>query len=718
MKAARTPLPDQYAQAMIRLGRAICGDLQQAERREWWIANGLGGYAGGTVAGSLTRRYHGLLIAPVEPPLGRRLVWAKADAELIDGEQSWPLFTNRWGSGAVNPAGHVHLESFHLDGAIPVWLFANGLIRIEGRVWLEPGANTTYVAWRLLPSPGLGWRTLALCVRLMVNDRDHHGQTTAGDIEPQLESDGAELRVRQRDFTLIFRACLGVVIPARQWIENFDLPIERERGLPDRDDHLQVAEAQLELVPGRWAGIVGSLEPDPPCDVEAALERRRLWQRGVLDQAVRRVPEMAAAPDWIAQLLLAADSFIFARRLPGRPDGKSVIAGYPWFGDWGRDTMISLPGLTLATGRQEWAREILLSFARFVDRGMLPNVFPGTGDKPDYNTVDAALWFFEAWRAYVEVSGDRESLAQVFPLLVEIVEWHLRGARYAIRVDPQDALLSAGEPGVQLTWMDAKLGDWVVTRRIGKPVEINALWHNALRIMADFAESLGRPADRYRDLAERVHASFARFGDERTGGLYDVLDGPSGDDGAIRPNQILAVSLPHSPLAPARQKQVIALCGCRLLTSYGLRSLSADHPDYKPNYRGDPRHRDGAYHQGTVWAWLLGHYALAEYRVYGDADLALRRLAAMRDHLFDAGLGTISEVFEATPPHLPGGAPSQAWSVACVLEAWWRLERTQRESRELPEQGDWPSRTRRNSLGRRSIAVMCRAGHRGTRPQA
>ena len=248
-------------------------------------------------------------------------------------------------------------------------------------------------------------------------------------------------------------------------------------------------------MPGRWAGIVGSLEPDPSCDVEAALERRRVWQRGVLDQAARRVPEMAAAPDWIAQLLLAADSFIFARRSPDRPDGKSVIAGYPWFGDWGRDTMICLPGLTLATGRREWAREILLSFARFVDRGMLPNVFPGAGDKPDYNTVDAALWFFEAWRAYLEVSDDRESLAQVFPILAEIVEWHLRGTRYAIRVDPQDALLGAGEPGVQLTWMDAKLGDWVVTPRIGKPVEINALWYNALCIMADFAEALGRPAD-------------------------------------------------------------------------------------------------------------------------------------------------------------------------------------------------------------------------------
>ncbi len=669
------PRPAPAVPKMVRFGRAICGDLQQAEHREWWLANGLGGYAAGTIAGSLTRRYHGLLIAPLEPPLGRRLVWAKADAELVDGDRSWPLFTNRWSSGAVSPAGHVHIESFYLDGSIPVWIFAIGSMRIEARIWLEPGANTTRLAWRLTPGSDLSSQRLSLRVRLIVDDRDHHAQRATGEIDPHLESDAAGLRVRHRDCTLTFRACRGVITPARQWIENFDLPAERGRGLSDRDSHLQVAEARLELAPGEWAGVVGSLESDPSGDLPAALERRRLWQRAVLDQAARRVPEMASAPGWIAQLLLAADSFIFARPLPGRPDGKSVIAGYPWFGDWGRDTMICLPGLTLATGRQEWARDILLTFARFVDRGMLPNVFPGTGGKPDYNTVDAALWFFEAWRAYVEASGDHESLARVFPLLAEMVECHLQGTRYGIRVDPEDALLRAGEPGVQLTWMDAKVGDWVVTPRIGKPVEINALWYNALCAMVGFAAALGRPTELYRSLAERVRGGFARFTDEHTGGLIDVLDGPSGIDGSIRPNQILAVSLPHTALAPDRQAHIVALCGRLLLTSYGLRSLSADHPDYKPHYGGDPWHRDGAYHQGTVWAWLLGHYALAEYRVHGDARLGLQRLAAMHDHLFDAGLGTISEIFEAEPPHLPAGAPSQAWSVACLLEAWWRLQR-------------------------------------------
>jgi len=662
---------------MVRFGRAICGDLEQAERREWWLANGLGGYAAGTVAGSLTRRYHGLLIAPVEPPLGRRLVWAKADAELVDGDERWPLFTNRWSGGTVSPAGNVHVESFHLDGTVPVWRFAIGRIRVEARIWLEPGANTTYVAWRLAAGSEPLSRALSLNVRLMVNDRDHHGQTASGEIDPQLEFDQTGLRVCQRGYVVKFRVRRGAITPARQWIENFDLPAERKRGLADRDNHLQVAEAHLELAPGEWAGIVGSLEADRTCDIAAALDRRRQRQREVLDQAARRVPAMATAPDWIAQLLLAADSFVFARPLPpDRPEGKSVIAGYPWFGDWGRDTMICLPGLTLATGRQEWARDILLTFARFVDRGMLPNVFPGAGDKPDYNTVDAGLWFFEAWRAYVEQSRDHDTLAQVFPILAEIIEWHLKGTRYGIRVDPDDALLRAGEPGVQLTWMDAKVGNWVVTPRIGKPVEINALWYNALCVMGDFARALGRPAELYSELVERVRASFGRFRDERTGGLYDVIDGPSGNDASVRPNQLLAVSLRYSPLPPDRQAPIVALCGRLLLTSYGLRSLSADHRDYKPRYRGDPWHRDGAYHQGTAWAWLLGHYALAEYRVHGDAGLALHRLAAIRDHLFDAGLGTLSEIFEAAPPHLPVGAPSQAWSVACVLDAWWRLSST------------------------------------------
>jgi len=270
---------------LVYFGRAICGDLQQAERREWWLANGLGAYAAGTIAGSLTRRYHGLLIAPVDPPLGRRLVWAKADAELVEGDEHWPLFTNRWAGGAISPAGHTHIESFHLDGMIPVWVFAIGLIRIEARIWLEPNANTSHIGWCLLPGPEPPSRPLSLHVRLIVNERDHHSQTRVEDIDPRLEAEGEGLRVEHRNFALTLRPCRGAITPARQWIENFDLPAERERGLFDRDNHLQIAEARLELAPGEWAGIVGSLEPNPSSDLHAAFQRRQRWQQNVLDQA-------------------------------------------------------------------------------------------------------------------------------------------------------------------------------------------------------------------------------------------------------------------------------------------------------------------------------------------------------------------------------------------------------------------------------------------------
>ncbi|WP_221939125.1 amylo-alpha-1,6-glucosidase [Mycobacterium sp. KBS0706] len=677
-KTALKPSADQVRDTptmptFIRFGRAVCGDLREAERREWWLSNGRGAYAAGTVAGSLTRRYHGLLVAPVDPPLGRMLVFAKADATLVQDGRETPLFTNRWAGGAIVPAGHVEIESFQLDGTVPTWIYAVGRTRIEHRIWMEPGADTTYAAWRLLPDP-MPAPDMQLRVRLLANGRDHHGQTAVGQFDPQLELHHGALIVDAGRFALTLAASGGDIALDRAWIENFDLPAERERGLFDRDNHLAVGMASLALVPGRWVGLGASLHPDPATDLDAALERRRQHDREVLAAAAAQLgPD--GMPDWIAQLTLSADGFLFSRPLPEVPDGVSVIAGYPWFGDWGRDTMIALPGLTLATGRPELARRILDTFARFVDRGMLPNVFPGAGQVPDYNTADAALWFFEAWRAYVEATGDTAALAAVFPVLAEMVNWYRVGTRYGIGVDPADGLLRAGEPGVQLTWMDAKVGDWVVTPRIGKPVEINALWYNALRIMTDFASMLGQSSETYAELAAQVRQGFQRFVSPANGGLYDVIDGPEGDDASVRPNQILAVSLLHSPLDPDRQAAVVALCGQNLLTSYGLRSLSPEDPAFHPAYGGDVWARDGGYHQGPVWAWLLGHYALAEHRVHGDAAAALARLAPVRDHLADSALGHVSEIFDGAAPHRPAGCPAQAWSVACTLEAWWRLRR-------------------------------------------
>ncbi len=651
----------------IRFGRAICGDLLQAERREWWVANGLGGYAAGTIAGSLTRRYHGLLIAPIEPPLGRRLLFSKADATASNGTNTWPLFTNRWQDGAIVPAGYQSIESFSLDRSVPVWTFRLSGPRIEQRIWLEPGANTVHVAWRLSPDPPEALENWSLQVTLLANNRDHHGPTDTQQFHPVLEIVGDRLRVidGQRS-TLTIIAPGGQIESQQTWYRRFDLPLEAERGLEATDHHLCIGTVTIALVRGQWRGLVASLQPDPATDLEAALARRLAHDEQVLAASPND------APRWIRRLSLAADAFLFARPLPDAPNGVSIIAGYPWFGDWGRDTMISLPGLTLATGRPELARRILQTFARFVSQGMLPNVFPGAGDRPDYNTADASLWFFEAWRAYVEHTADLAALRDAFPVLADMIDWHLRGTRYGIGVDGADGLLRAGEAGIQLTWMDAKVDGWVVTPRIGKPVEINALWYNALRIMADFARQLGEP-DRFSALAAMAQKSFERFLRPDGEGLHDVIDGPDGADLRIRPNQLFAVSLPHSPLSIDTQAAVVRVCRKNLLTSYGLRSLAPGSAEYHPNYLGDVWQRDGAYHQGTVWGWLLGPFALAVYRVTGDAAAALGLLEPMQDALTDMAVGTLGEIFDADPPHHPRGAPAQAWTVACTLDALQKL---------------------------------------------
>jgi predicted glycogen debranching enzyme len=666
---------------LVRLGRAVCGEIEEAERREWWLADGRGGYAAGTVAGTLTRGYHGLLTATIDPPLGRRLLVVKMDATLIDGSRCWSLFGNRWADGRVDPAGHVLIESFRLDGRMPVWHWACADLLIEQRIWIPPGESGVWLAYRLLGRPSQVEPRLRIA--LFLADRDHHEVRRRDDFRPILAADANHLRVECPDgHGVTLFACRGAfeIDPAR--VEDFALRIEQERGLPHREDHLRVGFAELSLSTTDWCGVSASTGPSAETDPARSMERFARRDAALIQEARRGQDPGESLPPWIEQLVLAADSFTIERPIGGRSaqgeatEGMSVIAGYPWFGDWGRDTMIALPGLTLATGRAQIARRILETFTRFVDRGMLPNRFPGSGEHPAYNTVDAALWFIDAWRAYVEATGDLDALARAFPTLESIIAHYREGTRYGIVLDPADGLIRAGEPGVALTWMDAKVGDWVVTPRIGKPVEINALWYHGLEVMAHFAAQSGADPRPYLDAAQRARAGFARFirGDGQ--GLYDVLDGPDGDDARIRPNQIFAVSLTHSPLDVPDQAAVVGVCARHLLCSYGLRSLAQEDPEYRGRYEGDVRSRDAAYHQGTVWAWLLGHYALAEYRVTGDAPAAQARLEPIADHLLDAGLGTLSEVFDGDPPHRPGGCPAQAWSVACTLDAWTRLERS------------------------------------------
>jgi predicted glycogen debranching enzyme len=463
--------------------------------------------------------------------------------------------------------------------------------------------------------------------------------------------------------------------PRHEWYRDCYLPRETERGLDDREDQLFAALFHVKLNPSESLSIVATTEATTPLDGEASRSKRANHEAALLsDWQSQNEKSAAGAPAWLRQLVLAADQFIVHRRLPEEPDGRSVIAGYHWFGDWGRDTMIALPGLALATGRAEVAKQILLAFARYVDGGMLLNDFPGAGGKPEYNTVDAALWYFEAVRQYFDATKDTVTLQKLFPVLANMIDAHVAGTRYNIHVDSADGLLYAGGPGIQLTWMDAKIGDWVVTPRTGKPVEINALWINALETMAQFASLLNKSSDNYTPLSAQARDSFQKFWNAERNCCFDVVDVPGsekngGKDAALRPNQILAVSLASSPLAKDQQKAVVDICAQRLLTCYGLRSLAAGEPGYQGHYGGDQRTRDAAYHQGTVWGWLLGPFAVAHLRVYGDRSAALRHLEPLGSNIAAYGLGTLAEIFDGDPPHAPRGCIAQAWTVAEILRA-------------------------------------------------
>ncbi len=652
----------------VAFGREVCGDWAAAEMREWLVTNGIGGFASGTIAGLPTRRYHGLLVAALNPPLGRTLLVSHFEETVEYDGRRFELSTCRWAGGAISPSGYLHIESFRLEGATPVWTFSCGDALIEKRIWMARGENTTYVRYRL----ARGCRPVGLEVKALVNYRDYHASTRAGGWQMSIEKSEGGVRVSAfegaRPFFLL--SATASAETAHDWYRNFDLAAERYRGLDDREDHLHAATFRATIAPGETLTIAVGTEA-AELDGEVALREQKAHEEELLDRFEGVHPGIASeAPGWIRQLVLAADQFVAKRPLADDPEGKTLIAGYHWFGDWGRDTMIALPGITLTTGRAPIAARILRTFARFVDGGMLPNVFPDAGAAPEYNTVDAALWYFEAVRQYLAATSDLELLRELYPVLEGMVDAHLCGTRYQIHSDPEDGLLYAGEPGVQLTWMDARVDGRAVTPRIGKPVEINALWLNAVSSMTEFARLLGRPTAGHEYLLKRARKGFARFWNEEAGCCFDVVDGPDGNDAAIRPSQIFAVSLPESALLPQQQRAVVETCGRHLLTSYGLRSLSPDDQQYRGHYGGSSGERDGVYHQGTVWAWLLGPFALAHLRVYNDPEQAASFLAPIANHLKMHGLGSVSEIFDGDAPFVPRGCIAQAWSVAEVLRAW------------------------------------------------
>jgi len=671
------------------------------DTREWLVTNGVGGFASSTVSGCNTRRYHALFCPATAPPLGRMVLVNKADETISVNGRHFELGCNQY-PGTIHPAGYQHLREFRLD-PLPRWIYEVAGSKIQKTVWMPHGENRTVVRYELLEG---GDATLA--VRPFVTGRDYHGTHRYNcDFNAEIERD--ETHVRLAPYSTcppIIWSSDGDFHPGGAWYYSFEYAIERERGLDFTEDAYCPGAWVWKLSKGQSAHFVIALE-NSDLKLAVASHEIEIARLNELQQSVTSRPanqfaagdntksaladsepvgagRLSAGEDAVstavetftARLSLAADQFIVRRE-----DGlHTILAGYPWFSDWGRDTMIALPGLCLTTRRFDLARSILLAFAGSMSQGMIPNRFPDAGDTPDYNTVDATLWFFHAVARYVETSGDSAILDTLYQPLCDSIDWHLRGTRYGIVADASDGMLVSGEAGTQLTWMDAKVGDWVVTPRKGKPVEIQALWFNALKTMMHFAETRGDEATKMLcgEWSRKIKANFAgAFWNESEGALYDTIDGDF-KDGAIRPNQIFAVSLPHRLLSAEQEKRVVATVQRELLTPYGLRSLSPRDSRYHGIYIGDQTARDGAYHQGTVWGWLIGPFLSAYLRVNRNSKAAraqtIEWLQPLHAHLDEAGLGSISEIFDGDAPHTPRGCFAQAWSVAEPLRVLGELQ--------------------------------------------
>jgi predicted glycogen debranching enzyme len=651
--------------------------------REWLVTNALGGYASASVSGACTRRYHGLLIAALPAPLGRMVMLSHFGEEIVLPDESVVDF-----SGEELTEEHLQLHSaeflteFSLEAGLPVWRYNIRGCTIEKRLWMPHLQNTVYVSYRYLCDHGIA----RLRLRPSMHFREHEAPVSLPMHKPyrvQAWGDQYEVSADPPMPPLRFRLhgpSAGFVLEGGRHKMIF-YRVEQSRGYESRGPVWSPGYMRTTLRPGEAFTVIASTEPWEKIlalDPVEAIRRERTRRKKLIEMAN---PEVKTG--WTAELVLAADQFIItpstrvgdaARAQAAGDEVRTIIAGYHWFTDWGRDTMISLEGLTLTTGRHTEAGYIIRTFAHYIKDGLIPNMFPEGENEGLYHTADATLWYFHAIEKYVAATGDRDTLQQLLPRLIDIIDHHVRGTRFGIGVDPADGLLRQGEDGYQLTWMDAKVGDWVVTPRRGKAVEINALWYNALRLMEHWVrqERAEDDARKYSELATRAYHSFnKRFWFEPGGYLYDVIDGEGGDDPSLRPNQLLAISLTHPVLEPPRWKQVLDVVQQYLLTPDGLRSLAPGHANYKAQYYGDLRARDAAYHQGTVWAWLIGPYIDSWLRVYPD-DFAKARefLEGFSAHLGDACIGSISEIFDADRPFIPRGCIAQAWSVAEVLRCW------------------------------------------------
>lgn len=664
----------------IDIAQAREDHAREILRREWLLTNGLGGYASGTISGMISRRYHGLLIAALPAPFGR-VVMLNHLAEHLHLPDGRVIQIGGEEPANVNESdGHKHyVREFRLECGLPVWTYEAEGYLIERRLLLVHGQNTLHVTYRLLS----GQDTAKLELRPSVNFRQHEHDVA----EPWQDNYSISIHGRHYDVnssTLPYALRLHVndematFMHAGGLLREIGYQTEAERGYHSRGVLWTPGAFMIQLRPNRPVTLMASTEEWVSVlavNPEDALQGDMARRERLISSALPAAREGTAS-----ELVLAADQFIItpagrveeaARARAAGDEVRTVIAGYHWFTDWGRDTMISLEGLTLVTGRHREAAWILRTFGHYVKDGLIPNMFPEGEREGLYHTADASLWFFHAVDRYLEVTQDRDTLKVLLPKLIDIAEHHLRGTRFGIVVDPADDLLRQGEQGYQLTWMDAKVDDWVVTPRRGKAVEINALWYNALCLLAGWLrEEQGEEAAApFEEHAKRTRESFnKRFWSEEKNCLLDVVDGEYGDDAAIRPNQIFAITLRHPVLDEARWGAVLQKVQTELLTPVGLRSLAPGHPDYKPRYFGDLRARDAAYHQGTVWGWLIGPFVDAWLKVHpGDADGAKGFLDGFVEHLNHACVGSISEVFDAQEPYTPRACIAQAWSVAEVL---------------------------------------------------
>lgn len=653
--------------------------------REWIVTNGLGGYASGTVSGAITRRYHGVLISALPAPFGRMVMWSHLSEILrFDNGEFASLGAAERTGGQLDLRGADFLRQFRIEDGLCFWIYQVGDFVLEKRVLLPHLQNTVQVTYRILE----GKQRPRLELRPAFHFRHHEtpvNESLPASYKLSMAGDRYEIASDVRGlppFRMKLCQCRSAFTIEPSTIRELVYRAEQRRGYAYEGALWSPGFFHTDLGGNESVTLVGSTEPWEvvetlsPGEAFAAECKRRAR---LLHDAV---PE--AQGGVAAELVIAADQFVItpagraeeaARAHAAGDEVRTVIAGYHWFTDWGRDTMISLEGLTLVTGRSLEAGYILRTFAHYVRDGLIPNMFPDGQKEGLYHTADATLWFFHALARYLDYSRDENTLQLLLPKMMDIVEHHLRGTKFNIHVDPDDGLLAQGAPGYQLTWMDAKMGDWVVTPRRGKTVEINALWYNALRLLTKWVgEKDPAAASRYDEHAARAHKSFnERFWYPEGGHLYDVVDvdGGSTNDPACRPNQLFAISLDHPVLDQSRWKSVLGVAENELLTPVGLRSLSPKHPDYKPIYSGDLRARDGAYHQGTVWAWLIGPFIDAWLKVYpGDKRGARKFLERFPERMNENGIGTISEVFDAREPHTAGGCIAQAWSVAEVLRCW------------------------------------------------